>query len=120
MSDNTITTFFFEERNSIQILQIESLLSDYDNRLILKEVEEKINDGFSHFVIDLSRADFMNSVGLSFLITVRSRSQESGGDLFVVNPSPKVMDLFEMTKLNSIFRLAGSVEEALNSFTTPS
>jgi len=111
-----MTTFTFEEHNSVQVLQIENLLNEYDNRIILEKVEDKIESGFTNFAIDLSETDFMNSVGLNFLIAVRTRSQENGGDLAVVNPTPRVQSLLEMTKLESVFQIVDSVDEAIRLF----
>ncbi len=111
-----MTTFTFEEYQSIQVLQIENLLNEYDNRIMLEKVEDKIESGFSRFAIDLSDTDFMNSVGLNFLIAVRARSQEKGGDLVVVNPTPRVQSLLEMTKLETVFDVVDTMDAAVQHF----
>ncbi|MFK7935768.1 MAG: STAS domain-containing protein [Saprospiraceae bacterium] len=106
------------DRNQIQILTVMDLLNEFKNQEILAVVEEKIAAGFSKFVIDLSPMDFMNSVGLNFLIAVRSRSQESGGDVAVANPSTKIKQLFEMTKLHNVFNIVNNVDDAVISLAT--
>lgn len=100
-------------RNHVQVLTVADLLNEFNNQEILAAVEAKIAAGFSNFVIDLTPMEFMNSVGLNFLIAVRSRSQESGGDVAVANSSTKIKQLFEVTKLHNVFNIAGNVDEAM-------
>ena len=63
-----MTHSFSEHNDQIQVLQVQSLLNEYDNKSIMLEVENRINKGWNKFVLDLSLMDIMNSVGLNFLI----------------------------------------------------
>lgn len=101
------------DQNQVQILTVADLLNEFNNQELLNVVEAKIAAGFSKFVIDLTPMEFMNSVGLNFLIAVRSRSQESGGDVAVANPSSKIQQLFKMTKLHNVFKISNNVDEAI-------
>ncbi|MCB9302259.1 MAG: STAS domain-containing protein [Lewinellaceae bacterium] len=102
-------------KDSVQVLKVHNLLNEYINKEILRAVQSKIDDGFSTFVVDLKDIQFMNSVGLNFLIMLRARTIDNGGHVAVVNASQKVMQLLEMTKLLPMFQLSGSVEEAVES-----
>lgn len=102
-------------KDSVQVLKVHNLLNEYINKEILRAVQLKIDDGFSTFVVDLKDIQFMNSVGLNFLIMLRARTNDKGGHVAVVNASQKVMQLLEMTKLRPMFQLSGSVEEAVES-----
>jgi anti-sigma B factor antagonist len=111
-------SYSIDERHSgIQILKVHDLLSEHANKEILTAAQQRIDAGQNRFVIDLSQIRYMNSVGLNFLITLRARSQEYGGDIAVANPSEKVMDLLNMTKLAPIFRICPTVEAAEQAFT---
>ncbi len=103
---------FSEHDGHIQILQVNSLLNEYDNKSIMQEVEERISNGWNKFVLDLSLMDFMNSVGLNFLIFMLKKSRNSGGQLAVANASEQVVSLLEVTKLKSMFDLESSVDDA--------
>lgn len=107
-----LTYSISEQDGGIQILKVHDLLSEHANNEILNAVQQRIDAGQTRFVVDLSQIRYMNSVGLNFLITLRARSQEEGGDIAVANPSQKVMDLLDMTKLTPIFRISPSVEQA--------
>ena len=109
-------TYTIREQNAIQVVEVKDLLDETFNRQILNQVQQKIQSGFNKFIVDLSCLDFMNSVGLNFLISVLTKSKESGGDLAVVNPNDQVIKLLEITKLRKLFQLSPSVEEALQGF----
>lgn len=108
-----MTHSFSEHNNQIQVLQVQSLLSEYDNKSIMEEVENHISKGWNKFVIDLSLMDIMNSVGLNFLIFMMKKSQNSGGNLALANASENIVKLLEVTKLKSFFQLSPSVDEAM-------
>ena len=96
------------------ILVVTDLLSEYANKQILAAAQQRIDAGFTNFVVDLSKIDYMNSVGLNFLITLKNRTDDKGGHLAVANASNKIIQLLEMTKLRPLFNLTTSVDAALS------
>ncbi len=100
---------------NVQVLEVRNLLNEHANKEILQAVQSIIDEGCSDFVVDLKQIQFMNSVGLNFLITLRARSNDKGGQVAVANASKKVVQLLEMTKLRPIFQVNNSVEEAVAS-----
>ena len=107
-------TYTISEQNTVQVLEVNSLLNEYDNKKILLDVQSRIEQGLTNFVVDLSNLDFLNSVGLNFLISVMTKSRKSGGELAVVNASSQVIKLLEITRLKPLFTIKSSVKEALS------
>ena len=105
-------TYHLLVSKGIQVLRVQSLLSEYSNRAILEAAQQKIDEGFNQFVLDLTGMPYTNSVGLNFIISLQARCQEQGGDMVVANASTKIMQLLEITKLHDIFHLSNSVEDA--------
>ena len=104
---------FLQHNDNTQILEIKSLLNEYDNKAIMRAVEERIDSGNNKFVLDLSEMDFMNSVGLNFLISFTKKLKNSGGGLALANASLQIVKLLEVTKLKTFFLLEPSVDDAL-------
>ena len=104
---------FSEQNGKIQLLEVQSLLNEYDNKSIMQEVEERISKGWNKYVLDLSKTEFLNSVGLNFLIFMMKKSKNSGGSFAVANASESIVKLLEVTKLKNFFQLEPSVNEAL-------
>lgn len=58
-----------------------------------------------HVSIECSRCEFIDSAGVSALLAVRSRVVPEGGDVTLVNPSPAVQRMVEITGLEDAFRI---------------
>ena len=109
-------TYAIHEHEATQVVQVYDLINELENKVILKEVRQRMSSGFSEFIVDLSELDFMNSVGLNFLISVMTSSKESGALLAVANANTQIVNLLEITKLRKMFTLTQSVEEAFQLF----
>jgi len=109
-------TYAIHEHEAIQVVQVNNLLNELDNKVILQEVKDRMSAGFSEFIVDLSELDFMNSVGLNFLISMMTSSKEIGAYLAVANANEQIVNLLEITKLRKMFTLTQSVEEAFQHF----
>ncbi|HOA75153.1 MAG TPA: STAS domain-containing protein [Phycisphaerae bacterium] len=64
-------------------------------------------------VLDLSRLEFICSLGLGALVAAHLRSRHHKGAVRLVSPDPSIRALLEITKLIKIFPPYESVEHAL-------
>ncbi len=108
--------YSFEEEKGIQILRIDTLLNPTDNLKLIEVIEGKIRQQQCRFVIDLQLMDYMNSNGLTFLISILTRSRNAGGDVAIANLSANIKKILLITRLQSAFSLHNSVEKALDFF----
>ncbi len=69
--------------------------------------------GVKDVVLDLGSVGFMDSSGLAALIVSFKRVAERGGEMYLACVQPNVKMVLEITCTNRIFRLVGTVEEAL-------
>lgn len=79
---------------------------------ILEIVNNTINSTLNSCILDLSDVRYMNSSGVGVLITIMTKVNNKNGKLVLVNPSPQVVKLLEMTKLDTIFNTVKSITEA--------
>ncbi len=107
--------FSISQNKEVQVLLVNDLLNEFENKKILNAAQTRIEGGFPNFVVDLGGMDFMNSVGLNFLIALRSYSLKSGGRITLANVSRRIRGLLHMTKLDTIFSTAHTVEDAVDS-----
>ena len=108
---------------SFSLTQTESL-SDYNlsGNLLDKEsandlvnsFEEKLNDGITYFVFNLEEMSYLNSTGLNVLIGLLTKVRNSGGELIICSVPKKINQLLLITKLNTVFNVAISTNEAKN------
>jgi anti-sigma B factor antagonist len=81
------------------------------------QLKERINglisQGNSNLVVDLESVDFMDSTGLSALVSGLMRTSEAGGGMAVVCTRPQVLRLLALTGLDQVLKVHGSVAEAV-------
>lgn len=71
-----------------------------------------INEGQAIFVLDLSEVDFVDSSGLGAIVA--SLKMLGGkGDLVIASAGEKVMKLFKLTRMDRVFQVFPTSDEAL-------
>ncbi len=64
-------------------------------------------------VLDLSEMDFISSLGLGAIVAGHLKCRHHQGLIRLVNPQPAVRELLETTRLNQLFQVYSSIDEAL-------
>lgn len=64
-------------------------------------------------VLDMSRVTYLNSTGLSALVSLAARINLGESRLILAAPTPFVANVLELTKLSRFFEVAKSVDEAI-------
>ena len=63
-------------------------------------------------IVDLSGVPYMDSAGMGLVMNHYVHCQARKGKLVVVGASGRLMDLFKVTKVDSVLPLAATIEEA--------
>ena len=63
-------------------------------------------------ILDLGGVPYMDSAGMGAIINYYTHCQNKGVKLIVAAVSPRVMELFKMTRVDKIISFSPSVEEA--------
>lgn len=95
------------------LLSMEGRLVDKSEAVeISVEIDELLNEGVHHFIIDLSDLEYMNSTGLNILINLMNKTRNEGGEAIITGSTPRIESLFAVTKLDSVFKMKKTKEEA--------
>jgi len=106
--------FESEVKNDVLILQLSGDLIGEENGFSLLElVNSSTSDNIIKCVIDISELRYINSSGIGVLITVLTKFRNKDGELYLVNPSESVQKLLIITKLNAIFNVSDSIDNAI-------
>ena len=65
-----------------------------------------------YLIFDISQVPYMDSAGLGLLVNFYVASQKNGRKMAVVGVTPRIMALFEMTKVDSLLKVYPTVEAA--------
>ena len=102
--------------DGITILSLSgNLLGEKDAAPILESVGTSLEHHSNRFVLDLSDMRYINSTGLSVLLTVLTKSRNAGGDMVIVNIPEQLSNLLKITKLSDVFPQAANKAEAVAS-----
>ena len=83
----------------------------------LKKAFKKIIDNKTRKVLlNFEAVDYIDSSGLACLIDLSRLLKSIQGIVFMSNLSPKVSSIFSITKLDKIFKIFDTEEEALKNF----
>ena len=69
-------------------------------------------------LLDFANVEHLSSAALGMLINVNNRVKQKNGQLRLANIGPQIMDVFVITKLNKLFRILPTRNEATASFGT--
>ncbi len=89
------------------------LMGGPEGEPVREAIRKALDEGAKRFVVDLGEVSWINSTGLGILIASHVSVTNAGGEMRVARTSRKVHQLFMVTKLNTVFKTYGSVEEAL-------
>jgi anti-anti-sigma factor len=65
-------------------------------------------------LIDLSEVDYIDSSGVGTMVYVKREVERAGGHVVLIGLRPRVRGVFEMTRLDTFFKIVPSVAEAGN------
>ena len=102
------------EKEELIILAMQGKLVDKAEAVdIGAEVEEQMASGHNHFIIDLSELEYMNSTGLNIILNLMNKCRNNGGEAVVAGSTSRIKSLFSVTKLDTVFTLKDSRDEAV-------
>lgn len=84
--------------------------------VLRNKVTELLDGGNLSVLLNLEKVGYMDSAGIGELVACYKRAKEKGGDVKLLNPSGKVYDLLQLTKLEEVFESFNDEKEALVSF----
>ena len=100
----------------VAILEIDGQLIVGNRQELKTLVQDGLDRGERKFLIDCSRTGYIDSSGLGALVTLSKKVREANGDLRIAGLNEDLRALFELTKLDTLFHIAPSAEEALAGF----
>lgn len=72
-----------------------------------------VGDGLYRIVVSLEAVDFIDSTGLGVLISGLKRVRTHGGEFAVVCAEPRILKVFEITGLDTVFNVVPTLDDAL-------
>ena len=101
----------------VSVVDINGKITIGEGDVLLREkVNELLEAGENRIVLNLEKVKYMDSAGIGELVACYKRAKEKDGTVKLLNPSGKVYDLLQLTKLEEVFETFRDEKEALVSF----
>jgi anti-sigma B factor antagonist len=101
-----------KKNNDIFIYTVQGDIDINSSPDIRKAFEKSTNAKAPYIVINLRDVSYIDSSGLATLVEMLKKTRGYGGKLKLTNLAPKVKSLFEITKLEKLFEIYETEEEA--------
>lgn len=107
-----------ETRGSHAVVRVTGTLALGDSTKMLQEQFERISEELTGAVIlDLSGLEHLDSTAIGVLVGGLKRFEAQSRRFYLVNPRERVLSVFRITHLDSVFRVFPTVDGAVASAT---
>ncbi|HEU5267927.1 MAG TPA: STAS domain-containing protein [Jatrophihabitans sp.] len=98
----------------ITVVAVTGEVDVYSAPALKESLTGLLRSGTSEVVVDLTEVAFLDSTGLGALVEARAASNEIGGSLLVVCNQERILKLFTITGLDTVFAIHPTVDAALD------
>jgi len=109
-------SFQTSKQNDVVVVDVDGQLIVGNRQELKQKVLDELEAGERKFLIDFANTGYIDSSGLGVLVSLSKKIREKSGELRLANLNEDLRTLFELTKLDTLFNIADSREEALSGF----
>ena len=105
--------FEIETAGDVVVISVVGQLVVGNRQEFKQAVLDEVELGARRILIDFTETGYVDSSGLGALVSLNKRVREVGGELRLAALNEDMRTLFELTRLDTLFRLYASRAEAL-------
>ncbi len=109
-------SFQVSKSDDVTLIEVEGQLIVGNRQELKQQVLEQLEGGDQKFVIDFANTGYIDSSGLGVLVSLSKKIREQGGELRLSSLNEDLRTLFELTKLDTLFRITDDKAQALEGF----
>ena len=102
-----------ESHGSTAVVTLAGRLDAASATTLRRSLREALADGHRSLVLDFEGVAFVDSSGLSVLVTALKNARSAGGELALVRLGAQARTLLELTRLNLVFLVADDAQAAM-------
>ncbi len=103
----------YKSHDSVDVIELPANLALPEATGLTESMQELIAQGHRKLVLDLASISFIDSSGLSVLISARKNAASVDGQVVLLNPSAEARILIELTRLHEVFDIFIDKEAAI-------
>lgn len=104
-------------KSEVTVVQFQDRLDALFVNRVRDTLKELKRSGHNKFVVDLTTVSFIDSQGLGILVSLLHAARGNGGTVHIVSSSSEEPQrLFNVTRLDQVFEMFGTLNAALERF----
>ncbi len=107
----------------VDILTVSGRLTAAEAPVLRDQLNQLFDQGRFRILLDFTNLEYISSPALRVLIEARRRAREEKltdrgdrGDVRIVNPPPRIMEVFDLTGFKTLFQIYDNLIDAVGSF----
>lgn len=104
------------EQNGVVVVAVDGQLIVGNRQELKQKILDALESGDRKFLVDFTKTGYIDSSGLGVLVSLSKKIRDQGGDLRLSGLNEDLKTLFELTKLDTLFAISDSPDEALAAF----
>ena len=107
------------QQDGVTVVQLQ------DRKILEEMVINNIGESLAHLMenqtrpqllLDFTNVEHLSSAALGMLITLHKQLADKRGQLVLANIHPQIFEVFKITRLNKLFNIQNTTEDALKAF----
>jgi anti-sigma B factor antagonist len=101
-----------KSNGEIEVMEVTGEVDFHSSPELRRRLHEVVNQRIQKIVVDLKAVKYIDSSGLATFVEALQKIKRYNGRLILSELNTSVRSVFEIAKLDRVFQLAGSQEEA--------
>lgn len=102
-----------ETKNNCVVINTTGYINNVGGQKIVDEFYKYNGNGINNVILNLAESNVVNSIGISFLIEIIEKLNQSNGQLIFTNLDPTIEKTFTIMGLFQFAKKAKNLDEAL-------
>ena len=103
--------------DNVVVMQISGTVTlGQESTRLRARFKELLSDGSNRLILDLSNVRYVDSAGMGAVVAGYTTARAEGGDIKLARPCAQFRDQLTMTKLDTVFEVYPTIEDAVRAF----
>lgn len=103
-----------KHHDNFTVLYVEGLIKLGESaEFFSSALENVLRNDSGNVIIDFTKIDYIDSTGIGELVGYLGKFSTQNRKLILVNPSERIQKLLKLAKLDAVFKIYGTEEEAI-------
>ena len=102
-----------EQNQKYQVVKLHGEVDLSNSRSIKLDIIKLIK-GKNHVIVDFTHLQYIDSSGMASLVEAFNEAKENDTEFHIVGANGSPLQVLQLTRLNTVFKLADSVDDVTN------